>query len=166
MVSNDGVVSEEINRVSPVVSTYGREVASIVAVGAAVGLIVSGAYYLLEKYIFSAVLCRAGADASCSQAPEYAMVVAMVIGAIVGLLALVQVRVYRPLLVVIGSLVTLWGFTNLVSDLTWYWSLLASVVFFALTYLLYAWVARIRSFLLASIIAIILFVATRYVVLS
>lgn len=166
MASNDGVVSEEINRVSPIVPTYGREIATILSVGAGVGLISAIAYFLLEKYVFAAVLCRSGADESCAQAPEYAMVVAMIIGAIAGLLALVQARVFRPLLVVVGVVIALWGFDSLVSDFAWYWSLLLTVVFFAFTYLLFAWVARIRSFLLASVFAIALIALTRFVVMS
>lgn len=166
MSKNDGVVSEEIKRVSPVVPTYGREVMGIFIVGAIVGLIVAVSYYLLEKYIFSAVLCRDGADMTCSQAPTYATIVSMVIGAIFGLLGLVQGRVYRPLLIIIASFVSLWGLADIVADLSWYWSGLASVLFFAFTFLLYAWVARIRSFVLASIITITLFVLASVIVMS
>ncbi|NCU38731.1 hypothetical protein EOL96_06820 [Candidatus Saccharibacteria bacterium] len=165
MNSNDGVVSEEINHVSPVISTRGRETATILGVGAIVGLIVAAAYILLEKYVFSAVLCRAGADAACSDAPGYAMIVAMVIGAIIGLLALVQARVFRPLLVVLATAISLWGMTVLIDDFVWYWQLLLIVGFFAFTYLLYAWIARIRSFIVASIISIVLIVAMRYIIM-
>lgn len=166
MSKHDGVVSEEISRVSSVVPTYGREVMGVLIVGAIVGIIVSVSYFLLEKYVFGAVLCRDGADATCSQAPSYAMVVAMVLGAILGLLGLVQGRVYRPLLVVIASVVTMWGFDGLVEDLTWYWAGIASVLFFAFTYLLYSWVVRIRSFVLASIVTITLVTLARVIVMS
>lgn len=166
MRNNDGVVSEEINRVSSVVPTYGREVLGVLVVGAIVGIIVSVSYFLLEKYVFGAVLCREGADSTCTQAPTYAMVVAMVIGSIIGLLGLVQGRVYRPLLVVLAAVVTMWGFDALVDDLSWYWSGLATVLFFAFAYLLYAWVVRIRSFVLASIITITIVAAARVIVMS
>lgn len=166
MSKNDGVVSEEISRVTPVVPTYGREVLGVLVVGAIVGLIVTVSYFLLEKYIFGAVLCRPGADATCAQAPSYAMVVAMVVGGIFGLLGLVQGRVYRPLLVVIAAIATMWGFNSIVGDLSWYWAGLATVLFFAFTYLLYSWVVRIRSFVLASIITIVLAVLARYIVMS
>lgn len=166
MNSNDGVVSEEINRVSPIIPTRGRETATILGVGAIVGAIVAAAYISLEKYVFSAVLCREGADSTCSQAPEYAMIVAMIIGAIVGLLALVQARVFRPLLVVLSAIVSLWGITTLTADFAWYWQALIIVGFFAVTYLLYAWVARVRSFLIAMIVSIVLMVAMRYIIMS
>lgn len=166
MNNNGGVVSEEINRVSPVVPTYGREVMTTLGIGAAVGLLVAGAYVLLEKYVFAAVLCRAGADASCYQAPEYAMIVAMVIGAIIGLLALIQARVFRPLLVVLATVISLWGMSSLMNDYAWYWQLLIAVGFFAGTYLLYSWIARTRSFLVASIITIALVVLMRFIIMS
>lgn len=166
MNSNDGVVSEEINQVSPIIPTRGRETATILSIGAGVGLIVAAAYTLLERFVFSVVLCRAGADSTCEQAPEYAMIVAMVIGAIVGLLALVQMRVFRPLLVVLASVVSLWGMTALIVDFAWYWRLALVVAFFAATYLLYAWLARIRSFIVASIITAVLVVVMRYIIMS
>lgn len=165
-MNNGGVVSEEINRVSPIVQTYGREVVTVLGIGAGVGLLVAGVSVLLEKYVFAAVLCRAGADATCSQAPEYAMVVAMVIGAIFGVLALIQARVFRPLLVVLAVVVSLWGMSTLVSEYQWYWQLAIAVGFFSLTYLLYSWVARIRSFLIASSITIVLAVVMRYIIMS
>ncbi len=166
METHDRVVSERIDKMPPVVGTTSREVVGILVVGAIVGAAVAAAYYLLGKYIFAAVLCREGADATCAQAPEYAMVVSMVIGAVIGLLGLVQGRVYRPLLAVTGVVVTLWGFMPLIIDMSWYWGSLTLVVTFALTYLLYAWVARIRSFILASVITIILFVIARLLAMS
>lgn len=166
MNNNDGVVAEDINRVSPIVPTYGREVLSVFLIGAGVGLLTALAYYLLERFIFSAVLCRDGAAASCGDAPTYATVVAMVIGALVGLVALVQARVYRPLLIVLAAVGTLWGLGSLVDDLEWYWALLIAVLLFGVTYSLYAWVARLRSFVLALIVAITLVVAARVILMS
>ena len=166
MDSSDRVVSEEINHVSPIVPTYGYEIARTLTIGAGVGLLVAGASILLERYVFAAVLCRAGTDATCSQAPDYAMIVAMIIGAIVGLLALIQARVFRPLLIVLAVVVSLWGLSALVLNYTWYWQLLVTAGIFAGTYLLYSWITRIRSFLVASIITIILVVLMRYIIMS
>ena len=164
MKNNDGVVSEEINRVSPVVPTYGREVATVLVIGAIVGLLTAITYYLLERFVFSAVLCREGADSSCADAPNYAMIVATVVGTIVGLVALVQARVYRPLLVVVGTAAALWGVSGLVADLAWYFALAIAVALYAVTYLLFSWMARIRSFIAALIVTALLIVAARFII--
>jgi len=161
----DAVVSEEVTKVSPIVPTYGREVGSVFAIGAGVGLVTSLAYFLLEKFVFGAVMCSS-ADASCKDANTYAMVVAIIIGAILGLVLLVQGRVYRPLLAVLATVVSLWGFDILLVDMAWYWALLVSVLLFGLTYSLFAWIARIRSFVLALIVTVTLVVAARIIMMN
>lgn len=163
MNNNDGVVSEDINRVSPVVPTQGREIANIFSIGAGVGLLTALSYFALENYVFGPLLCE-GTATACEDSSLYATIVSIVLGSVIGLVALVQARVYRPLLIVLAASVTMWGFGSLVNDLAWYWGLLLAVLFFGLVYSLYAWIARVRSFIVAAVVTIILVVAARLVV--
>ena len=89
--------------VSPFVAMTSGEIIRTVLCGMGVGLLTALVMFLMNKFVFGAVLCRAQSMADCSQAPTYAMIVAMVIGAIAGLVALARLRVYRPLLIVLAA---------------------------------------------------------------
>lgn len=165
MANQERVVADNQERVEPVVPMYNREIFGILSTGAGVGLIVSGAAYLLNRFVFQSVVCQ-GSGIACEEAPMYAMIVAMVVGALLGLVALVQLRVYRPLLVVLGATVGLWGLFALTADMAWYWGLLIAIVLFALAYALFAWIARIRPFFVALIVTVVLVVAMRLIFAS
>ena len=167
MTKKDRVVVENVERVEPVVPMYRNELASIITVGVSVGVITWVAMSLLERYVFAAVMCRQDAAANCTDAAGYALTVALILGALAGLIALVQVRVYRPLLVVVAATTALWGFADkLIAGLDWYWALPITVIVFGLAYGLFAWVARLRSFILSVVISVVLVVMIRLVMNS
>lgn len=167
MANEDRVVATSSERIDPVVPMTAREFVGILLIGAIVGIVSYGAYYLLHRYVFESAMCLAGQDTnSCQQAPTYAMIVAMVIGAIVALTLLVRARIYRPLLVVVGATIAAWSFNSLFVDVAWYILLIATVILFALCYGLFAWIARLRSFVVAVIVTVVLAAAIRFVAMS
>ena len=153
-------------RVSPLVSMSRRELISMILVGVAVGAIISVLYFLLNKFIFSAVLCRPQSTADCGQAPNYAMIVAMLVGSIGGVVGLARTRIYRPLLIVIVSVIVLWGIQNVLMGLDWYWAMMITAVFFGLAYGVFGWLARIRNFILAIVLVAVLTVLVRWVLVA
>jgi membrane protein len=153
-------------RVSPLVSMSRRELISMILVGVAVGAIISVLYFLLNKFIFSAVLCRPQSTADCGQAPNYAMIVAMLVGSIGGVVGLARTRIYRPLLIVIVSVIALWGIQNVLMGLDWYWAMMITAVFFGLAYGVFGWLARIRNFILAIVLVAVLTVLVRWVLVA
>ncbi len=158
------VVYEDVDsgpRVAPLISMSLGELVRVVLCGIGVGLIVGVVYYLMNKFVFGAVLCRPQAPADCSQAPNYAFIVAMIIGSIAGIATLVRLRVYRPLLAVLAVAIALWGIHAALSGVVWYWALLAAMVLFGIAYGLFAWLARIRSFILAIVVTIVVVVIVR-----
>lgn len=163
MEKNDRVVAENVERVDPIVPMYARDVVSVAVVGLAVGVITWVAATLLERFVFSAVMCRDDAATNCANAESYALIVAMILGGVSALIALVQARIYRPLLVVIAVTAALWAFAGALDlgDIAWYLSLPITAVLFALSYALFAWVARLRSFVLSVVLSIVLVVAIR-----
>lgn len=165
MVDQERVVAESRERIDPVVPMYNREIIGVFVTGAVIGLIVTGVWYLLNRFVFTAMLCEGGDTTNCAQAPEYSMMVAMIVGAVAGLIALVQTRVYRPLLAVLGTTIGLWGLHAITWPMTWYWMLAVMVVLFGLSYALFAWVARIRSFVVSLIVTIVLVVLMRLVMI-
>lgn len=152
--------------VSPFVGMSFGELLRTVLCGVGVGLVVAVGMFLLNKFIFGAVLCRPQSIAECAQAPTYAMIVAMVLGAIAGLLGLARMRMYRPLLVVLAATIALWGINSIVSGMVWYWAALAVMVIFGLAYGLFAWIARIRNFVMALVITIVVVVLVRFLLVG
>lgn len=124
-------------------------------VGAMVGLIAWLLASLLFKFVFAPVLCRPIAPTDCQLAPSYGLIAGLLIANLIGLIALVRMRLYRPLLAIIAVTVALWPFGWLISQLAWGWTLLAFVVVWALGYALFAWIARTKSFVLAVILAVV-----------
>lgn len=157
---------ETVVRPAPLVSMGGGELVQSILVGLGVGLVVAVIMFLLNKFVFGAVLCRPQSIAECASAPTYAMIVAMVIGAIAGIVSLARLRIYRPLLAVLAATIALWGINNLVVNLPWYWALLAIMVLFGLAYGLFAWLARLRNFILAIVVTVVMVVIVRLILIA
>ena len=92
--------------------------------------------------------------------------IAKILVSIASLLSLVRNGVFRPLLVVLASLIALWGASAWLGPLPWWQGMLWHGVLFALAYALFAWVARLSNFLIAVIITIGLIVAARLIVIG
>lgn len=157
---------EVTDGVSPFMSVSRRDVIDTILCGGGVGIFVSVLYLLLNSFVFGAVLCRPQHAADCAQAPQYAMIVAAVIGAIAGLVSLARVRVYRPLFVVLFATVSMWAANLIVSHYSWYWMIVILAVLYAVSYLLFMWLARIRSFILAGVVGVVVLVIVRLVASS
>lgn len=132
-------------------------------VGVIVGVVSMGLFYALNQYIFSAALCRAGVE-GCSNAPVYSGIIATLVGVIVGIIALAKAGIYRPLPAAIAVGVAMWGVYGLMGNIAWYWGLLVGTVLFALAYMLFAWLSRIRSFIVSMIVLIVIVVVVRLVI--
>ncbi|HEU0266699.1 MAG TPA: hypothetical protein VFQ70_03655 [Candidatus Saccharimonadaceae bacterium] len=146
---------------------YSRnEIIRTLIVGALVGIIVWGLTWLLNKGVFSPLMCHATIANTCSQTSAYAAIAAQIIAAIFGLITLVRQRVFRPLLVVLAASITLWGVVSDVHNTVWYAALVACVITYALAYAAFMLLARIRMLLLSLVAIVVLFVITRLVLTS
>lgn len=152
--------------VSPLVQMSVRELIAAVVCGIGVGLLVAVLMLLMNKYLFGTVLCRTTANADCNQAPLYSLIVSMVIGAIAGIVGLARLRVFRPLLTVIATAVALWGIESIVFGMPWYWAIISAMFLFGICYGLFTWISRVRSFILAVVLVIVLIVITRLMLIS
>lgn len=136
--------------------------------GLSIGLISFALYYLLKQYVFTPMLCNNAAlgNLRCQNVDGLANGVAMIIGGIGGLVALVQMRVLRPLLVVLCASIGLWNILLLGSNLVWWQSALGILVIFGLAYAAFTWLVQLRSFIIAFIISIVLIIVMRLVLLT
>ena len=163
---SEPVVHEETPNESALVTMGTSELLRVVLRGALVGVAVAIVYLLLNKFVFTAVLCRPQSTGDCTQAPNYAAISAFVLSVLGGVIVLAQARVYRPLLVVLAALISLWGIQDHAVDAMWYWVILAAAVMFGLSYGLYAWLARIRNFILALVVTIVVVVLIRWMLVA
>jgi hypothetical protein len=138
------------------------ELGRVVTIGALVGLVTVALCAILDKYVLTPALCSAPEMAArCASKSYFASAIAMVLGAVAGLFALVQQRVYRPLLVILLATVGLWNVALLIVTLPLVVAIIAAALLFAATYGAFAWLAQIRNFVIALIVGIILVVLMR-----
>jgi hypothetical protein len=132
-------------------------------IGAAAGLTTWGLTLVFDMYIYKTILCNGSAAVQCSSSYQYATTTATIVGAAAGLFGLVKFHVFRPLLIVIASFVSLWGLLALVADMAWYWAVFAVILLYGLSFGLFAWVARVRRFYIALIAVVLIVIAVRLV---
>lgn len=140
---NEGSVREESESIIPMLRS---DIIGVVLFGAVIGIFVWGIGALLNRFVFDPVLCQGDTVSQCVNAKNYAALIASVLGLIVALFGLIRLRVYRPLLVLIASLVSLWGIAQLSWELGIYTGLLIVVILYALAFGAFTWIARVREF--------------------
>ncbi len=135
----------------------------IFIIGAVVGLAAMALFVLLDKYIFTPTLCSDNVRivGRCADKLAFSNIVAMILAAFGALIALVQTRVFRPLLVVLVATTGLWSVLPLSVTLPWWGGVLMTAIIFGLGYLLFAWIVQIRNFVTALIISVVLVIIVR-----
>jgi hypothetical protein len=152
---------------APVLISW-RELTRVLAAGVVIGLVTLALYYLLDKYVFTPGLCsdlNAGTG-RCENKLYFASGFAMVIGGIAGLFAMVQQRVFRPLLVVLLVSVGLWNILVISTGLPWLLHALLVAVIFAAAYTVFAWLVQLRSLIVSVVISVVLVVLMRLILTS
>jgi hypothetical protein len=134
---------------------------AVLLLGAVIGLLVWGLSLTIDRYILTPTLCQGSQLLQCSNTATYAEDIASIIGAAAGLFFLVRLQVYRPLLVVVAVITSLWGIIGQSALLPWYGIGIAAILLYAFAYGLFAWVARFRSFWMVVILYVVLVAAVR-----
>lgn len=136
--------------------------ATVAVVGALVGIVTWLLSMLIQTAVIQPLFCRsADAFSVCNDGGNVAFSVAAVIAHIAGLFLLVRIGTYRPLLVVLATIVTLWGIQVWLGSLQWFEATLYYAFVVAVAYSLYAWLARVVSFGLTLAIILVVIVASR-----
>ncbi|HMH70174.1 MAG TPA: hypothetical protein VK502_02150 [Candidatus Saccharimonadales bacterium] len=147
---------------SPFMPMSGRQLLQVAVLGLIVGLAVWGMAFLLENYVFKAIMCRGAVSATCGMTSQYATAVATILAGGIGLFGLVRFQVFRPLLVVIAAGVAMWGIVGITAVLfPWYGVGIACALLYALSYLAFTWILRVRVFWIAVALLLVLIVAVR-----
>lgn len=138
-----------------------QQLLRVVLIGALAGAVTWGVTILLDMYVFKSVVCQGNAAQQCAASLDYSSAIATVLVAGIALIGLVKLQVFRSLLVVLAASIGLWGIQTLLHSWQWQYALPVSLLLFAAAYGLFAWIARIRSFLTAAIVIVILIVVVR-----
>lgn len=146
---------------TPIIPMLRSDLMSVLVLGGIIGAIVWLLGLLLHTYVFDAYFCQGDINSQCGSAKNYAAVAATLVGGVAALGGLVRLRVYRPLLVVLASLISTWGVVQISWDFGWFTGILVAIVLYGLAFGLYGWMSRIREFWVALLIIILLVVAVR-----
>ena len=115
----------------------------------------------VKQVIFVPLFCGDPTNAACVGATGSAGVLALIVTGIIGLLGLVRLGVYRPLLVALAAAVSLWGVALWTGSMQWYEAIAWSVLLYALVYAVYTWLVRPRTFAIALVLVIVVAVLSR-----
>ena len=119
---------------------------------------------LLDRFVITALFCGGdAASALCTGSTTLAGNIALVFASIGGLLGLVRLGVYRPLLVAIAAAICLWGLAGWVDGLMWYEALAWTVILYSLVFTAFSWLVRPRMFLIAIILVIAVVLLARII---
>ena len=149
------------DRLASIIPMTKRDLISVLLLGGAVGLLVWGVGLVLNHYVFDVYFCQGEVNRQCGSAKNYAAVAANIIGMIVALGGLIRLGIYRPLLIVIASMFSVWGVAQLSWNLSVPIGLFVMVMIYAAAFGLYSWIARIREFWMTTVVIILLVVAAR-----
>jgi hypothetical protein len=156
------MVQERTTDTSAIISMTVRQFLWVIASGAAVGITAWLFGRLLNMWLFTPLFCRTGSSI-CASAPQYANIGALILATGLGVFLLVRTQIYRPLLVGLAAALTLWGVLDGFHGVAWYLAAFVAALLFALAYGAFAWLARIRSFLVAVIVSVVLLIVVRYI---
>lgn len=140
-----------------------RMMLKVAVAGVTLGLLAWGITFLLENYALKAFFCGDPGAAACVNITTYSGNIAAVVVALVGLVALVRLSIFRPLLIVLGAAISLWGMAAWLADLHVIEQLSWSALLYALFYGLYTWVARIRNPVVVLIVFAFVAVGSRFI---
>lgn len=144
----------------------GSTLYTVLAVGAFVGVLGWLLTLGIHNWVLDPVFCRSSDTQSvCSSAGLTAWIIAYILVSIVGLFMLIRANIFRPLLVVLAALVTLWLVGLWFLTAAWWVGLIWSAALFALAYALYTWLASLQSFLLSGILVVVVAVLMRLIIL-
>ena len=137
----------------------------VAVAGLVLGLFAWVVTLVVSHFIIDPLFCTTdGPNFSvCTQGGVLASNLATIASGLLGLLALVKLGVYRPLLIVIASAIVLWGLGTWIGAMDWYWALIWSGLLYAISYVAFAWLTRIRVFWIALAAVVVLVILTRII---
>jgi hypothetical protein len=134
-------------------------------IGVIAGAVTWGLNLLLQRFFIEPVFCRTADSFSiCANGGTYAFNTALIVIAILSVIALVRVGGYRPLLVAIAAVATLWSANTWLGVYSWWEAALWLSVLSGFTFLGFSWIARIINFPVSVLLMAIVVILARIIV--
>lgn len=134
----------------------------VIVIGAAIGFVTWVLTSLLSRYVIEPLTCRDIANAAmCLNATPIAGNVAAVLAGLLGTLVLVRMGIARPIILAVASAALLWNVAAWTAGLHWFETILWTVLLYALSYLLFAWIARYARVWVVLVVSLIIVLAIR-----
>jgi hypothetical protein len=138
--------------------------ARTIALGAAVGLIFWILAVLIGRYVVEPIACGATLNAEiCLDTKPLSGMIAAVLAAAIGVIAMVRIGAARPIVVAVAAAAILWPLGGWASGLFWLETLGWSVLLYALTYALFAWITRHDRLWLTIVVSLGLVIVVRLI---
>lgn len=153
---------ESNNQPNSIIDMRPDVVVRVALLGLGLGVIAWAVTFLLDRFIISSTFCPASAQ-NCVEGDVISGNIALILAAIAGMLGLVRLGVYRPMLVAIAVGVSLWNIGGWLSGIVWYEGLGWSALIYMVVYVAFSWLVRPRNLFVVLAILAILIVAVRYI---
>lgn len=153
------------NRPSAVVDMRPDTLVRIALLGLGTGAIAWALAMGLDKFIIGPVFCpTTGVVHSCA---SYSDVIAgnivLILSGLGAMVGLVRLGAYRPMLVAIAVVATLWNLNAWLSAVLWYEALGWSALIYMVAYVAYAWLVRPRNFIVVVAMLAVFIGLVRYI---
>lgn len=136
----------------------------VALLGIGLGIVTWTVSTLLGRFVVGPLMCVGEAPGVvCGGAETLAGNIALVLAAIAGVLGLVRLGIYRPMLVAIAVAVCLWNLSSLLSGLVWYEAIAWTSLLYMVGYVAFSWLVRPRNFVLVLIALLVVIFASRIV---
>ncbi len=89
--------------------------------------------------------------------------VASIIVAVIGLLIMARMRIAHSLIIVIASALSLWGLALWTNGLLWWEMALFSAILYAISYVLYSWIVRIKQVSVSLLVVAVVVIAVQII---
>lgn len=143
-----------------------KMILKLFVIGALTGALGWLLYLAISRYFIDPVFCQnADTFSVCKNGGTIAWITAHIIILVAAVAALAKTAVYRPLLVVLAALITLWAAHSWLGGLVWYVGLLWQALLFGLAFTLFGQIARMSNFLAALLVSVGLAVLLRVVLM-
>lgn len=139
-----------------------HQVIQVVLLGIGLGVAAWLLGGVVNHIVLTPLFCGDPQNNICVGVTDISNNIAAIIVAFAGIMGLVRLSVYRPLLIALAVLVSFWGVGSWTNGLQWYESLAWFIVLYTLGYLAFAWLVRPRSFAPMAVMVILAVVLIRW----
>lgn len=137
--------------------------------GAAVGLLVPALGWLLQQFLISPIFCHGTTSlAVCATGDVTTYDVSAVVMGVIAVALMANWQIFRPLLIAVAAAASLWGFQHYVGDTVSHAGAeyyLSSVILYALAFVLFYWLLRLKNFALSVILTVLAVILIRWALL-